>query len=153
MSFMAKYVVQGRDAGTFLSRLSTNHVNGASGMITYTQWLDDEGKMQADVTVIKLSGPEHDEAIKGNTAEEGKFIVIATDTMLRHVETWMRRHVTKNEHVFIHDVTGAYAQINIQGICLLIRSVLFCIKFIIMFISCILFYFHSFIYLFIKFIY
>lgn len=113
MSFMAKFVVQGRDAGTFLSRLSTNHVNGSCGMITYTQWLDDDGKMQADVTVIKLSGPEH--SAKNETREEGKFIVIATDTMLRHAENWMRRQLRDDEHVFIHDVTGAYAQINVQG--------------------------------------
>jgi 4-methylaminobutanoate oxidase (formaldehyde-forming) len=111
---MAKFVVQGRDAGTFLSRLSTNHVNGACNTIAYTQWLDEDGKMQADVTVIKLSGPEH--SARNGTPEEGKFIVIATDTMLRHAEAWMRKHVKRDEHVFIHDVTGAYAQINIQGV-------------------------------------
>jgi 4-methylaminobutanoate oxidase (formaldehyde-forming) len=98
---MAKFSVQGKDAGTFLNRLSTNNVNGDCGIITYTQFLDEDGKMQADVTVLKL--------------EETKFIVIATDTMLRHVETWMKKHVG-DRNVFINDVTGSYGQINLQGI-------------------------------------
>ncbi len=43
----------------------------------YTQWLDDRGKLQADLTVTKL--------------EEEKFMVVATDTMHRHTQTWVRR--------------------------------------------------------------
>jgi glycine cleavage system aminomethyltransferase T len=71
--------------------------------ITYTQFLNEDGKMEADVTVCKLS--------------TDKFIVIATDTMHRHVETWLSRHLdpTGTLHVVSHDVTGGYAQLNIQG--------------------------------------
>src|SRR5665809_135387 len=35
MSFMAKFAVQGRDAGRLLDRLSANNVDGPSGRITY----------------------------------------------------------------------------------------------------------------------
>ena len=54
MSFMSKFLVQGRDAGALLNRLSTANVDGASGEITYTQWLNEAGKMEADLTVAKL---------------------------------------------------------------------------------------------------
>ena len=103
MSFMSKFLVQGRDAGECLNRLSTANVDGAVGVISYTQWLDSEGKMQADVTITK-------------TAED-RFMVIATDTMHRHAETWMRRHLDPqgDKHVALSDITGSIAQLNIQG--------------------------------------
>jgi glycine cleavage system aminomethyltransferase T len=103
MSFMSKFIVQGRDAGRCLNRLSTANVDGSEGTITYCQWLNEEGKMEADVTVSKLG--------------EDKYMVIATDTMHRHVETWMKRHLDPegNRHVFVTDSSGAYAQLNIQG--------------------------------------
>ena len=105
MSFMAKFLVQGRDAGRILNYISANNVDGPAGMITYTQWLDGAGKLQADLTVTKLG--------------DEKFWVVASDTAHRHVETWMKRHIEAdgdgNAHAFVTDVTSGYAQINVQG--------------------------------------
>jgi glycine cleavage system aminomethyltransferase T/glycine/D-amino acid oxidase-like deaminating enzyme len=105
MSFMAKFLVQGRDAGRILNYISANNVDGPAGMITYTQWLDGVGKLQADLTVTKLG--------------DEKFWVVASDTAHRHVETWMKRHIEAdgdgNAHAFVTDVTSGYAQINVQG--------------------------------------
>jgi heterotetrameric sarcosine oxidase gamma subunit len=101
MSFMSKFLVQGRDAGEFLNYLSTANVDGQEGRITYTQWLNERGHMEADLTVTKLSPSE--------------FIVVATDTMHNHVMDHMRRRMTANDHVTITDVTARYAQINLQG--------------------------------------
>ena len=105
MSFMAKFLVQGRDAGRILNFISANNVDGPAGMITYTQWLDGAGKLQADLTVTKLG--------------DEKFWVVASDTAHRHVETWMKRHIEAdgdgNAHAFVTDVTSGYAQINVQG--------------------------------------
>jgi 4-methylaminobutanoate oxidase (formaldehyde-forming) len=101
MSFMAKFLVQGRDAGRVLERISGNRVSGAAGMITYTQWLDEAGKIQADLTVTKLA--------------EDRYWVVASDVAHRHVETWLRRHTPHDAHAFVTDVTSAYAQINVQG--------------------------------------
>jgi 4-methylaminobutanoate oxidase (formaldehyde-forming) len=100
MSFMSKFSVQGRDAGRMLNWLSTNDVDGPVGRVTYTQWLNPDGGIEADLTVTKL-GPE-------------KFFVVASDTCLRHVETWMRRHF-EDHHAFATDVTSAWTQLNIQG--------------------------------------
>jgi len=101
MSFMAKFLVQGRDAGQVLNWISANNVDGAAGQITYTQWLNEGGKLEADLTVTKL--------------DDEKFWVVASDTAHRHVETWMRRHAPADAHFFVTDVTSGYAQINIQG--------------------------------------
>jgi len=101
MTFMSKFAVMGRDAGQVLNRMSTANVDGESGLITYTQWLNDRGHMEADLTVTKLSD-EH-------------FLVIATDNQHNQVLTKMRRQLSEDSNVSILDVTGAYCQINIQG--------------------------------------
>ena len=100
MSFMGKFLVQGRDAGRLLNHISANDVDGEPGRITYTQWLDEGGKLQADLTVTKL--------------DDERFWVVASDTAHRHVETWMRRHVG-DAHAFVTDVTSGHAQLNVQG--------------------------------------
>jgi 4-methylaminobutanoate oxidase (formaldehyde-forming) len=100
MSFMSKFRVEGRDAGRLLNFISANEVDGAPGVITYTQWLNEGGKIEADLTVTKL--------------DDERYWVVATDTAHRHVETWMRRHMG-DAHAFVTDVTSGYAQINIQG--------------------------------------
>ena len=100
MSFMAKFLVQGRDAGRLLNHISANNVDGAAGQLTYTQWLDEGGKLQADLTVTKLG--------------DERYWVVASDTAHRHVETWMRRRFGE-AHAFVTDVTSGHAQLNVQG--------------------------------------
>ncbi len=101
MTFMGKFLVQGRDAGRSLNRISANNVDGVAGIITYTQWLNAQGLLEADLTVTKL-GAE-------------KFLVVVTDTMVRHAEAWMKRHLANDAHAFVTDVTSAYGQLNVQG--------------------------------------
>jgi heterotetrameric sarcosine oxidase gamma subunit len=100
MSFMSKFLVQGRQAGRLLNQLSANDVDGCEGVITYTQWLNDAGTIEADLTVTKLA--------------DDRYWVVATDTAHRHVETRMRRHFG-DEHAIVTDVTSGYAQLNVQG--------------------------------------
>jgi len=100
MAFMSKFLVEGRDAGRLLDWISANHVDGPTGQITYTQWLDDAGKLQADLTVAKL--------------DDERFWVVASDTAHRHVLTWMKRQLG-DHHAFVADVTSAYGQLNVQG--------------------------------------
>lgn len=78
-------------------------MDGPANTITYTQFLNEDGNMEADVTVCKLAWD--------------KFLVIATDTMHRHCESWLNRHLDPHGtlHVVSSDVTGGYAQLNLQG--------------------------------------
>src|SRR6185312_12971675 len=100
MSFMSKFLVQGRDAGRELEQLSANRVDGEPGVITYTQWLNEGGTLEADLTVTKLA--------------DDRFWAVASDTAHRHAETWLRRHIG-DSRAFVTDVTSGYAQINVQG--------------------------------------
>ena len=95
------------------------------GVITYTQWLNGEGKMEADVTVIRRPPPPGD---SGAELGQSRFLVIATDTAHRHVEAWMRRQFSALNaedaavrtpgapplDVAVSDVTDGYAQLNVQ---------------------------------------
>jgi glycine/D-amino acid oxidase-like deaminating enzyme len=54
MSFMSKFMVQGRDAGRVLNHISANDVAAKTGRVTYTPWLNQRGKLEADLTVTKL---------------------------------------------------------------------------------------------------
>jgi glycine cleavage system aminomethyltransferase T/glycine/D-amino acid oxidase-like deaminating enzyme len=102
MSFMAKFAVQGREAGRELDWLSANSVDGEPGMITYTQWLNGGGTLEADLTVTKLADDD--------------FYVVASDTAHRHALAWMRRQFAERDaRAHATDVTSGYAQINIQG--------------------------------------
>jgi 4-methylaminobutanoate oxidase (formaldehyde-forming) len=101
MSFMGKFLVQGPDAGRCLNRISGNQVDGAAGVITYTQWMNEQGTLEADLTVTKL--------------HEERYLVVVTDTMVRHAETWMRRHIPEAARAAVTDVTSAYGQLNVQG--------------------------------------
>ena len=100
MSFMSKFAVQGRDAGRLLNFISGNNVDGAAGMITYTQWLNAGGTLEADLTVTKL--------------DDERFFVVGSDTVHRHIETHMKRNFGE-AHAFVADQTSAFAQLNVQG--------------------------------------
>jgi 4-methylaminobutanoate oxidase (formaldehyde-forming) len=84
-----------------LDYISANSVNGPVETITYTQFLNERGKLEADVTVTKQT--------------EERFIVVVTDTMHRHVETWIKRHIPDDAHCFVTDMTGGIGQLNVQG--------------------------------------
>ena len=99
MSFMAKLRVQGPDAGRVLDHVSAGAVDGPVETITYTQWLDDDGRIEADLTVTKLA--------------EDDFLVVASDTAHGHALSWLGRHLT--DGVTVTDVTADHGQLNVQG--------------------------------------
>jgi len=100
MSFMSTFLVEGPEAGPALDRVSANAVDGEPGVITYTQWLNDRGTIEADLTVTKLA--------------DDRFMVVASDNAHGHVRAWMRRHVS-GPGAHVSDMTSALAQLNVQG--------------------------------------
>jgi len=101
MTFMSKFSVSGRDAGRMLNRVCANDVDGEANRITYTPWLNENGTIEADVTVTKLKAAE--------------YLVVVTDTMHRHAEAWLNRHTVEPDHVFVTDMTSAYGLLSVQG--------------------------------------
>lgn len=101
MSFMAKLAVRGAGAAALLDRVSAGDVTASVETITYTQWLDERGRIEADLTVTKLADDD--------------FLVVASDTAHGHTLAWLRGAVADGTDVRIEDVTADYAQLNVQG--------------------------------------
>ena len=101
MSFMANILVQGRDAEAVLSRLSANDVAGPIGRVVYTQWLNEMGGIEADVTVTRLA--------------EDRFMVISADLTHRRVLARLRRHTPEDAHVSVTDLTAGTTLMTVQG--------------------------------------
>jgi 4-methylaminobutanoate oxidase (formaldehyde-forming) len=102
MSFMAKFRVQGPDAAQVLDRVSAGAVDEKAETITYTQWLDEDGRIEGDLTVTKLA--------------EDDFWVVASDTAHGHALAWLERHISvTGADVTVTDVTEDYGQLNVQG--------------------------------------
>ena len=100
-SVMGKLLVQGRDAEKYLNRICANNIAVPIGQCVYTQWLNETGTIEADLTVTRLA--------------EDQFLVLAGDKSLPAVQAWLRRHIPADAHVFVTNITSAYSVLNIQG--------------------------------------
>jgi len=101
LTHMTKLLVQGRDAEKFLNRICANNVAVPVGRIVYTQWLNEQGTMEADMTVTRLA--------------EDVYLLVLVDAIQVHVETWLKHNIPPEAHVFVTDVTSAYNILNVQG--------------------------------------
>jgi glycine cleavage system aminomethyltransferase T/glycine/D-amino acid oxidase-like deaminating enzyme len=123
MSFMSKFFVGGPGATALLNWLCTSDIAGPPpGTIVYTQLCNSRGTLEGDITVTKLPRGGGGGCFGGGAGGDdapAEFIVVATDTAHRHVETWLRRHADIHASQFgftsVADVTGGLAQLNIQG--------------------------------------
>jgi len=100
-SSFTKIMVQGRDAESFLQRISTNDISGAPGSVTYTQWCNERGGTEADLTVSRVD-------------EERWMVVSGVNTQVRDMD-WMERNRGADENVSFTDVTSGYAVLGLMG--------------------------------------
>ena len=101
MTLMSKFLVQGPDAATILDRLSANAVAGPVGGVVYTQWCNERGGIEADLTVSRLG--------------EDVFLVVVSDVAHRRVERMLRDEPRSGEFATVTDMTAAYCLLTIQG--------------------------------------
>ncbi|MDH5355443.1 MAG: FAD-dependent oxidoreductase [Gammaproteobacteria bacterium] len=101
MTLMSNFIVQGRDSCVFLNRLSCNQIDVEPGNIVYTQWVNEQGGFEGDLTVTRL--------------EQDKFMVICGENVPGHTEQHMHKHLQEDEFVTIYDASSATTQINIHG--------------------------------------
>ena len=100
-SSFSKFLVQGRDAVTVLNRVSTANVDVPIGRCVYTQFLNERGGIEADLTVTRLAAD--------------RFLVLTAAFTHTHVEAWIRNHTPDGAFAVITDLSGAYAMLNVQG--------------------------------------
>ena len=98
---MSKFLVQGRDAEKVLNHICANDVAVPVGKVVYTQWLNQRGGMEADLTVTRLA--------------EDKYFIVSAGDFYGHDLMWLDKNIPKEAHAFVTDVTSGYTLINIQG--------------------------------------
>ena len=100
-SSFAKYRLEGGDAARVLNRVCANDIDVRPGRIVYTQWLNDRGGIEADLTVTRL-------------AEDAFLIVTAAATEVRDFH-WLKTHIPADAHAVLTNVTSALGVISLMG--------------------------------------
>ena len=100
-SSFAKFLVRGPDAESVLNGICANNLTVPPGKIVYTQWLNELGGIEADLTVTK-------------TAEEEFLVVTSAASQVRDF-AWLKRHISRDVRAFATDVTSSMAVIGVMG--------------------------------------
>jgi 4-methylaminobutanoate oxidase (formaldehyde-forming) len=99
----AKFIVQGPDAGAILNRMSTANVDVPVGRLVYTQWLNDRGGIEADLTITRLAAEE--------------FMVVTSAICQTRDLAWLRREIAAEDgaRCSVTDVTAGIAMLGVMG--------------------------------------
>jgi len=100
MSSFGKIRVEGPDAEAFMNYVGGGDYSVANGKIVYTQFLNNRGGIEADVTVTRL--------------EETVYLVVTPAATRLADETWLKRHIG-DFRVVVTDVTAGEGVLAIMG--------------------------------------
>ena len=101
LSSFGKFRLQGTDAARVLNYVCANNVDVRPGRIVYTQWLNERGGIEADLTVTRLTRDDY-------------LIVTAAATEVRDFN-WLARHIPDDAHCVLTNVTSGLGVISIMG--------------------------------------
>ena len=101
LSSFGKIMLAGRDAESVMDYLACNRMTMEVGRIAYTPLLNEEGGIEADITVARLS-------------EENYLLVTPAATVRRDLH-WINTHIPEQARAAAVDVTGTEAVIAVMG--------------------------------------
>ena len=100
-SSFAKFRLEGADAVRVLNRVCANEVDVPVGRIVYTQWLNERGGIEADLTVTRLSATAY-------------LIVTGAETEVKDFN-WLQRHIDPAVHCVLTNVTSGMGVLSVMG--------------------------------------
>ena len=101
LSSFAKFAVVGRDSAAVLNRICTADVDVPPGRVIYTQWLNERGGIEADLTVTREA--------------EDRFLVVTSAACQTRDFAWLRRHIPEEARAQAVDVTSGLATLAVMG--------------------------------------
>jgi len=101
MTSFAKFLVQGRDAEGVLQRICANDIAVPIGRVVYTQWLNERGGIEADLTITR-------------TAENSFMVVTAGATGRRDIG-WLCRNIPEDARAIATEITSSLAVLSVMG--------------------------------------
>jgi 4-methylaminobutanoate oxidase (formaldehyde-forming) len=100
-STFTKLLVQGTGAERVLQRLCANDMAVAPGGIVYTPMLNANGGYESDMTVMRLT--------------HNCYLLVTGTTQATRDMHWIQNHLADEDHVYLTDMTSAYAVISVMG--------------------------------------
>lgn len=100
-SSFSKLMIRGTGALPLLQKVAGAQMDVAVGKIVYTQLLNEQGGIEADVTITRLA--------------QDSFYFVTGSGFGRHDVTFLLQHAPEDGSVTIDDVTSAYGVLNICG--------------------------------------
>ncbi|MFQ6005112.1 MAG: FAD-dependent oxidoreductase [Woeseia sp.] len=100
-SSFAKFRLEGRNALSVLNRVCANDIDQKAGRLVYTQWLNDQGGIETDLTVTRLG-------------EDAFMIVTAAETEVRDF-CWLKQHIPADAHCVLTNVSSAMGVLSLMG--------------------------------------
>ncbi len=100
-SSFGKFVLEGPDAETVLNRVCANDVAVPTGKVVYTQWLNERGGIEADLTVTREAADRY-------------LIVTAAATQVRDF-TYLKHSIPADARAIATDVTSGWAVLSVMG--------------------------------------
>ncbi|MDH3651171.1 MAG: FAD-dependent oxidoreductase [Saprospiraceae bacterium] len=97
----ANFLLQGRGAEAVLNQVCANSVSVPVGKLVYTQWLNEEGGIEADLTVART--------------EEACFMIVTAGATEYKDFNWLQSHIPQDAHAVLTNVTSGYAVISLMG--------------------------------------
>lgn len=101
LSSLAKFLVKGPDAETVLQRICANNVAVPCGRVIYTQWMNEDGGIEADLTVTRL-------------ARDTYLIATSPGSQVRDFN-WLTRHIPEGARAVAADIGSSLAVISVMG--------------------------------------
>ncbi|MCZ6503337.1 MAG: aminomethyltransferase family protein, partial [Gammaproteobacteria bacterium] len=95
------FQVKGPDATMALNMICANNIDVAVDRIVYTQWLNERGGIEADVTITRLASDE--------------FMVVSSCATENRDFLWLRRHIPSELRVSVINVSDDYAMYGLMG--------------------------------------
>jgi len=96
----AKFLLQGRDAEAVLQRVSAGDIAQPIGKVVYTQWLNEGGGIEADLTVTRI--------------EEQAFLIVTTPATRFRDFHWLKAAIA-DANAVLTDVTSGWATLGVMG--------------------------------------
>lgn len=100
-SSFSKFLLQGRDALQVLNRICGGQIDVSIGKVVYTQFLNERGGIEADVTVNRLA--------------VDRFLILDAAALQNRTFTWLQRQIQSDEFAVVTDVSSAFAMLGVMG--------------------------------------
>ncbi len=100
-SSFSKFMVQGPDSMRVLNRICANDIDVQHGRTVYTQWLNEQGGIESDLTVTRW--------------EDDVYMVVTGVVSQTRDLDWLRRQITNEDRVVVTDVTSGWTMLGLMG--------------------------------------